>query len=75
MSKMLAGLPTPDLRPDVAFCPQKAVAFYGHLLEGKTVAEATRLARRSIRRAGDPMWLSYTVYANPLARLAVEAVA
>jgi hypothetical protein len=21
---MLVGLPTPDLRPDVAFCPQKA---------------------------------------------------
>jgi hypothetical protein len=49
-----------------------AVQFYRHLLEGKTVAEAARLARQSIKRAGDPTWLSYTVYANPLARLAVE---
>jgi hypothetical protein len=49
-----------------------AVAFYRNLLDGKTVAEAARLARRSIKRAGDPTWLSYTVYANPLARLAVE---
>ncbi|MFX1554536.1 MAG: CHAT domain-containing protein [Promethearchaeota archaeon] len=46
-----------------------AVAFYRHLLAGKTVAEAVRLARQGIKRAGDPTWLSYTVYANPLARL------
>jgi hypothetical protein len=50
-----------------------AVTFYRHLLEGKTVAEATRLARQSIKRAGDPTWLSYTVYANPLARLSSES--
>jgi HEAT repeat protein len=52
-----------------------AVTFYRHLLEGKTVAEAARLARQSIKRAGDPTWLSYTVYANPLARLSVEEAA
>lgn len=46
-----------------------AVAFYRHLLGGKTVAEAARLARLEIKRVGDPTWLSYTVYANPLARL------
>jgi len=52
-----------------------AIAFYRHLLDGKTVAEAARLARQSIKRAGDPTWLSYTVYANPLARLVVETAA
>lgn len=46
-----------------------AVAFYRHLLAGRTVAEAARLARMEIKRAGDPTWLSYTIYANPLARL------
>jgi hypothetical protein len=49
-----------------------AVEFYRHLLDGKTIAEAARLARQSIKRAGDPTWLSYTVYANPLARLNSE---
>jgi CHAT domain-containing protein len=46
-----------------------AEMFYQQLLEGKTVANATRIARRAIRKAGDPTWLSYTVYANPLARI------
>lgn len=49
-----------------------AVAFYRNLLEGKTVAEAVKLARLSIRQAGDPTWLSYTVYANPLAHLVID---
>ena len=49
-----------------------AVAFYRHFLDGKTVAEAARLARLSIKQAGDPTWLSYTVYANPLAHLAID---
>ena len=50
-----------------------AVAFYRYFLDGKTVAEAARLARLSIKQAGDPTWLSYTVYANPLAHLVIES--
>jgi|GEM_PF-1714945 len=46
-----------------------AVAFYKHLLEGMSIGEAVRLARLSIWRENDPTWLSYTVYANPLAKL------
>ncbi len=49
-----------------------AVAFYRNLLDGKTIAEAARLARLSIKQTGDPTWLSYTVYANPLAHLAID---
>jgi CHAT domain len=49
-----------------------AVAFYCNLLDGKTVAEAAKLARLSIKQAGDPTWLSYTVYANPLAHLVIN---
>jgi hypothetical protein len=52
-----------------------AVAFYRNLLDGKTVAESAKLARLSIKQAGDPTWLSYTVYANPLAHLVMEGVA
>jgi len=53
---------------DEAACSFARV-FYQHLLEGKTVAEAVRLARLSIKRASDPTWLSYTLYANPMSRL------
>jgi len=49
-----------------------AVAFYRNLLDGKTIAEAARLARLSIKQTGDPTWLSYTVYANPLAHLVID---
>jgi hypothetical protein len=47
-----------------------AVAFYTQLHKGKSVAEAVRLARQAIKKAFDPTWLTYTVYANPLAQLA-----
>jgi hypothetical protein len=47
-----------------------AVEFYTQLHHGKSVAEAVRLARQAIKKAFDPTWLTYTVYANPLARLA-----
>ncbi len=49
-----------------------AVAFYRNLLDGESISEAVKLARLSIRRAGDPTWLSYAVYANPLAQLSIE---
>lgn len=49
-----------------------AKAFYQNLLEGKTIAEAVRLARLSTKKGGDPTWLSYTLYANPVSRLATS---
>jgi len=39
--------------------------FYRALQLGGTFAEATLSARKAARAAGDPSWLSYTVYASP----------
>ncbi len=44
-------------------------SFYTGLLGGKNVAEAVREARKSARKAGDPTWLAYSVYAHPNARV------
>lgn len=44
--------------------------FYGELLKGSNVGDATRKARLSIRKSGDPTWLAYTVYGDPIAHMA-----
>jgi CHAT domain len=44
-----------------------AQAFYGHLLKGVPIGRAIREARLAARASGDPTWLAYTVFADPLA--------
>lgn len=39
--------------------------FYKNLVQGMTIGEAAQKARLKIKKAGDPSWLSYIVYANP----------
>jgi len=46
-----------------------ARAFYDGLLQGRPIGEAAREARSAIKAIGDPTWLAYTVFADPLARL------
>jgi hypothetical protein len=49
---------------------QMAARFYELLLDGETtVAEAARGARREARKAGNPTWLAYSLYAHPNARI------
>ncbi len=48
-----------------------AQTLYQQLIGGATVAEAVRASRQQARRAGDPTWLAYSVYAHPNARVAV----
>jgi CHAT domain-containing protein len=51
-----------------------ARAFYGHLAENRPLGEAVRLARLSVRERfpGDPTWLAYRCFADPMARVAQE---
>ena len=44
-----------------------AQELYNRLLAGKPIAQAAREARLAIRRNGDPTWLAYTIFADPLA--------
>ena len=49
-----------------------ARAFYGHLLAGMPVGTAVREARTAIRPLGDPTWLAYTVFADPMATVNIN---
>ncbi|SLK00920.1 CHAT domain-containing protein [Arthrobacter sp. P2b] len=40
---------------------------YQRLLDGKPIAQAAKEARLAIRSSGDPTWLAYTIFADPLA--------
>ena len=44
-----------------------ARAFYGRLLAGVAIGKAAQEARAAIKPMGDPTWLAYTVFADPLA--------
>ncbi|HET7770437.1 MAG TPA: CHAT domain-containing protein, partial [Chloroflexota bacterium] len=47
-----------------------AGAFYDSLLAGSTLARAAAAGRAAAKALGDGSWLAYTVYGNPVARLA-----
>ena len=49
-------------------------AFYGALLGGRTLAEATRAGRDGARAAGEATWLAYVVYGHPHATLSAAGV-
>jgi CHAT domain-containing protein len=44
-----------------------AKAVYSYLLAGMPIGKAVQQARAVIKSAGDPTWLAYTVFADPLA--------
>ncbi len=54
---------------DAAFAFSKEV--YKRLIDGVPIGDAVRDARAAVRTDGDPTWLAYTVFADPLA--AIEA--
>jgi hypothetical protein len=44
-----------------------AKELYSRLLSGISISRAVQEARLAIKPAGDPTWLAYTVFADPLA--------
>jgi CHAT domain len=42
---------------------------YSRLLEGEPIGRAVREARIAVRRAGDPSWLAYALFAHPGAKV------
>ena len=44
-----------------------AQELYSRLLSGIPIGRAVQQARTAIKPAGDPTWLAYTVFADPLA--------
>jgi CHAT domain-containing protein len=48
-----------------------AKELYTRLLEGTPIGEAVRAARVAVRTPGDPTWLAYTVFADPVATISV----
>lgn len=46
-----------------------AKAFYSKLLAGMEIGRAVKEARMAIKPLGDPTWLAYTVFADPLAKV------
>ena len=47
-----------------------AKELYTRILRGVPIGEAVRDARLAVRSPGDPSWLAYTVFADPLATVA-----
>jgi hypothetical protein len=47
-------------------------SLYRTLLDGGSMAEATRIGREVARAAGEATWLAYVVYGHPLATLCLE---
>jgi hypothetical protein len=45
---------------------------YTRLLDEKPIGDAVREARAKVREGGDPTWLAYTVFADPLATVQHE---
>jgi CHAT domain/Ternary complex associated domain 7 len=50
---------------DAAFEFSKQV--YSRLIDGMPIGDAVKEARAAVRAGGDPTWLAYTVFADPLA--------
>jgi CHAT domain-containing protein len=44
-------------------------AVYNYLLAGRSIGKAVQEARLAIKPLGDPTWLAYTVFADPLANV------